>query len=45
MLRTISLGRYMSVQGVFVKTLDNGSIVVRVGKRFFEGPPVGRKAA
>ncbi len=40
MVRTISVGRYMSVQGMFVKALKDGKIQVRVGNRVFEGMPV-----
>lgn len=45
MLRTITLGTCVSVQGTFERTLDNGKILVRVGDRLFEGVPVGKKAA
>jgi len=40
MLKTILLGSCVSVQGTFVKTLDNGHVVVRVGERLFQGRPV-----
>lgn len=40
MLRTIMLGTCISVQGTFVKALENGKIAVRVGQRIFEGTPV-----
>lgn len=45
MLRTISLGSCVQVQGTFEKQLDNGKILVRVGERVFEGYPVQKKAA
>ena len=45
MLRTITLGTHVSVQGIFVKALTNGKIVVRVGERMFEGFPVTAQAA
>lgn len=45
MLRTITLGTCVSVQGTFERALDNGKILVRVGDRVFEGFPVSRKAA
>ncbi len=45
MLRTISIGSCVSVQGVFERQLDNGNIVVRVGDRLFGGRPVDRKAS
>lgn len=44
MLKTITLGTCISVQGTFVKSLANGRIVVRVGERIFEGRPVGAQA-
>ena len=44
MLRTIILGSCVSVQGTFVRSLANGRILVRVGKRLYEGMPVGRPA-
>lgn len=39
MIRTILIGGYISVQGVFEQVLPNGNMVVRVGKRTFEGRP------
>lgn len=40
MVRTITLGSCVSVQGILVRTLDNGKLVVRVGERIFTGVPV-----
>ena len=40
MLRTIILGSCVSVQGVFVRMLDNGRIVIKVGDREFVGTAV-----
>lgn len=40
MLRTITVGSYVSVQGVFVRSLPDGKIVVRVGRKIYEGTPV-----
>lgn len=46
MLRTISIGSCVTIQGAFVKDLANGKIQVRVGERVFEGRPVsGKKVA
>ena len=45
MLKTIMIGQYMSVQGIFVSYLANGLMAVRVGDRVFKGLPVDRKAA
>ncbi|SMX41342.1 hypothetical protein OCA8868_02483 [Octadecabacter ascidiaceicola] len=42
MLRTISVGTHVQVQGILVKTLANGRVVVSVGDREFEGTPVTR---
>lgn len=40
MMRSISLGRYISVQGQFVREASAGKIVVRVGEKTFEGTPI-----
>ena len=40
MIRTITLGSCVSVQGIFVKTAENGKIIIRVGKQIFKGLPV-----
>lgn len=45
MLRTILLGSCVYVQGTFVRNLDDGKIVVRVGERLFQGRPVAAQAA
>lgn len=42
MVKTIRLGSCVSVQGVVVKTLDYGRVVIRVGNRMFAGYPVQR---
>ena len=41
MLRTITIGNYLSVQGTFVRMLTCGLMQVRVGDRLFAGRPVG----
>ena len=43
MLRTITLGSCVSVQGIFVKDLPDGQIAVRVEDKIFAGQPVTRK--
>ena len=43
-LRTITVGKYISIQGVCVRTLPNGLMEVRVGNRIFSGIPVERAA-
>jgi len=45
MIRTILLGSCVSVQGIFVRKLDDGKIVVRVGDRMYQGRPVADLAA
>lgn len=45
MLRTITLGTHVSVQGIFVRSLKDGKIVVRVGERMFKGFPITTRAA
>jgi len=44
MLRTIILGSCVSVQGVFVRQLQNGKVLVRVGKQLYAGRPVAARA-
>jgi hypothetical protein len=45
MLRTITLGSCVQVQGTFERELGNGRILVRVGTWLFEGYPVGTRTA
>ena len=45
MLKTITMGSCISVQGTFVRALGNGKIAVLVGPRIFEGTPVASNAA
>ncbi|MGB3179111.1 MAG: hypothetical protein WA822_06445 [Albidovulum sp.] len=45
MLRTITLGSCVSVQGTFERQLEDGKILVRVGNLLFAGLPVNKKAA
>lgn len=40
MLKTILIGSCVSVQGIFVRSLPDGRILVRVGQRMFKGRPV-----
>jgi len=44
MVKTIILGSCVSVQGIFVRTLSNGKIAVRVGNKVYEGKPVNAAA-
>ncbi|MGI3169715.1 hypothetical protein ACRARG_11205 [Pseudooceanicola sp. C21-150M6] len=45
MLRTITVGSCVSVQGTFVRTLNDGRVEVRVGNQVFSGVPVSSAAA
>ena len=40
MIRTITIGSCISVQGIFERQVSNGNIVVRVGSATYEGKPV-----
>lgn len=40
MVKTITLGDYISVQGIWVRNLVDGRMVVRVGRKEFVGRPV-----
>ncbi len=44
MLRTIILGSCVLVQGLFVRQLENGRIVISVGERTYEGRAVSQPA-
>lgn len=45
MLRTISIGKYITAQGVFVKKLPNGQIVIRAGQKIITGLPISKRVA
>ncbi|MFC4669234.1 hypothetical protein ACFO5X_11765 [Seohaeicola nanhaiensis] len=40
MLRTITIGTCVSIQGMFVRAFPDGHIAVRVGNTIFKGQPV-----
>lgn len=40
MLRTITIGSCVSIQGLFVSELSNGKIIVQVDDKTFVGKPV-----
>jgi len=42
--RTIIIGSCVAVQGLFLKSLENGLIAIKVGDRVFEGLPVEKYA-
>jgi len=39
MLRTVILGSCVSVQGLLIRQLENGRMIVQVGERLYEGLP------
>lgn len=43
MLRTITLGSCVSIQGVFVRAMPDGRIAVQVDNTVYAGTPVTRK--
>jgi hypothetical protein len=45
MLRTICIGSSVLIQGVVVKTLPDGKLVVRVDDKLFVGKPVSATRA
>lgn len=45
MLKTITLGSCVFVQGIFLRVLNDGRVAVRVDDRIFEGYPVEKQAA
>jgi len=45
MLRTIILGGTISVQGLWVRNLADGRMVVRVGRKEYVGRPVAKTLA
>jgi hypothetical protein len=40
MLRTISIGSYITVQGIFVGETADGRVIVRVDEKTYHGIPV-----
>jgi hypothetical protein len=40
MLQTVVTARHISVQGEYVKTMDSGRVMVRVGQTYYVGQPV-----
>ena len=43
MLRTITMGSCVSVQGTFIRQLDDGKIMIRVDEKTFVGYPVSQR--
>ena len=44
MLRTITIGSSVSVQGTYVRALPDGRIIIRVDETTYTGLPVTRAA-
>tara|TARA_R110002049_G_scaffold44333_6_gene130254 strand:+ start:114451 stop:114618 length:168 start_codon:yes stop_codon:yes gene_type:complete len=44
LLRTITIGSCVSVQGIFVKMISDERIAVQVDGKVFEGKPVGSRS-
>ena len=44
MLRTIALGSAILIQGIYVRTLSDGRMTVKVGDLHFSGAPVPKAA-
>jgi len=44
MLRTITIGSCVSVQGIYVKDMPDGRIAVKVDDTVYAGKPVIRKS-
>lgn len=45
MIRTIQIGKYITAQGVEVRNLPNGLIVIRTGQKLLTGRPISKRAA
>jgi hypothetical protein len=45
MLRTITVGSCVSIQGIVMKTLADGKLVVKVDEKLFVGYPVSKVRA
>ena len=44
MLRTITIGTTVSVQGIFVRDMPDGRVSVKVDNDIFTGKPISRKS-
>jgi len=45
MVKTITIGSCVSVQGLVVRSLDDGRVVIQVGTNQFTGRPVQHAAS
>ena len=44
MLRTITIGTTVSVQGIFIRDMPDGRVSVKVDNDIFTGKPITRKS-
>ncbi|CUX83710.1 MAG: hypothetical protein HLUCCA05_05505 [Roseibaca calidilacus] len=45
MLATIGISRHVQAQGILVKRLANGMIVIRAGQKVLTGRPISKRVA
>lgn len=45
MIKTIQIGRYITAQGVLIRQLPDGLVVIRAGKKTLTGRPVSKRVA
>lgn len=45
MIRTIKIGKYITAQGVFVRALGNGHIIIKAGTKTLTGRPISTRVA
>jgi hypothetical protein len=45
MLHTIRIGKHISAQGMLVRRLANGMVVIRVGQSTLAGHPISKRVA
>ncbi len=45
MIRAIEIGKYITAQGVFVRKLPNGQIVIKAGQKILTGQPISKRVA
>ncbi len=42
MLSTITVGSHVQLQGLLIRTLSDGKVVISIGEKEYEGKPVTR---
>lgn len=45
MLATISISRHIQAQGILVRRLANGMVVIRAGQKVLTGCPISKRVA